>query len=936
MASVTCPNCGNDNPDFLDNCQFCQTALRREATLNIGENPTKKSTGELEPILPDWLKDARQQARDSAEEEAAKEATRPKIQKAEAPDLLAGLAFQSAANEEEVPDWLAAINPIKETKPAAPTKPAEEAPSDFFAQFNQPAQQEPVKPVVEESHDEAPAWMTGLTDKSPQTDELSGWLSQPTAQSDEPFNFTSTTPQESTPAAQEDLSWLHNLEASSKPVSSTPETPQADMGWMPPTSSGAQEDLGWLGNLGGMPLSNEPVASQPESAQEDLNWLNNLGGTPAPSQPAPADEGLGWLNNLDATPESTQPAPKQDDLSWLNNIGGEPVSAQPVPAQEDLSWLNNLGGTTEPAPASAQEDLNWLTNLGGEPPAQPVPAQEDMSWLSNLGGTPEATQPEPETFAQPEQADWSQSYNEQPPVVSMSPAHTAPLSADAAPEMPDWLKSATEAPSMPPLGAAASSDWLASKTQPMDDIPLKFDDATPIQPPSYATSQADIFASSQSEPAPVDQSFSPASTDSSISSHDVDSLFNVDMPDWLSQQPESTTEPSTPAGMTPAQTGGALSPVDLPSWVQAMRPVESVISETSASAADQTTEREGPLAGFRGVIPFAPIGSAQRPKAISLKLQATDEQQATAALIEQIIASESTAHPLKATSFIVSQRTLRWILSALFIIAISAMLWLNINFMPVFVSASQIAKIGNTSNVIIALPEGEPVLIVIDYEPSLSGEMEASAGPLLDQMAILRHLNFTFISSSPNGTALAERLMAKTKINQPVSAGGLGYEVNSQYFIAGYLPGGSAGVNGFIEAPQQVLPETQVTEFGEYAAVVVITDNAESGLTWVEQIELAKHSTMVPASQPLLMVASAQAGPMLEPYVSSQQVTGMISGMPDAARYEYMNNSRPGLARSYWDAFGAGLSLAIGAMILGSLWSLFAGIRARRMQAGQG
>src|SRR5262245_23376900 len=147
MASLTCPNCGRDNPDFLDNCQFCQTALRRESTLNIGENPTKKSTGELEGILPDWLKEARQQARDSAAEEAAKEATKPKIQKEEPLDLLAGLAFQAESDEEEVPDWLAAMRPVEKQTPA-PAKPAEEESSDFFAQFNQPAQT-PTAPAPE-------------------------------------------------------------------------------------------------------------------------------------------------------------------------------------------------------------------------------------------------------------------------------------------------------------------------------------------------------------------------------------------------------------------------------------------------------------------------------------------------------------------------------------------------------------------------------------------------------------------------------------------------------------------------------------------------------------------------------------------------------------------------------------------------------------------
>ena len=70
MADIRCPNCGKNNPDILDVCQFCQTPLKPQSTLRIGQSPTKKNTGELESVLPDWLRDVRQQARDSAEADA--------------------------------------------------------------------------------------------------------------------------------------------------------------------------------------------------------------------------------------------------------------------------------------------------------------------------------------------------------------------------------------------------------------------------------------------------------------------------------------------------------------------------------------------------------------------------------------------------------------------------------------------------------------------------------------------------------------------------------------------------------------------------------------------------------------------------------------------------------------------------------------------------
>jgi hypothetical protein len=112
-----------------------------------------------------------------------------------------------------------------------------------------------------------------------------------------------------------------------------------------------------------------------------------------------------------------------------------------------------------------------------------------------------------------------------------------------------------------------------------------------------------------------------------------------------------------------------------------------------------------------------------------------------------------------------------------------------------------------------------------------------------------------------------------------------------------------------------------------------MTDHAESGRVWVEQLQNRKQIDPALADQPLLMVASAQAGPLLQPYVSSRQISGMISGLAEAARYDAARGVVPGTVRSYWDTFGIGLAMSIALIIIGSLWSVFAGIRARRAEA---
>jgi hypothetical protein len=921
MAEVRCPNCGKNNPDILDVCQFCQTPLKPESVLRIGQTPTKKNTGELESVLPDWLKDMRQQARDSAESDAAAQAaSQSRSTKEEPPDLLAGLASQAgSADEEEVPDWLASLNPTARSKPSASSAP--EPGTDFFAQFSQ-KESEP-EPVHEPSPTESPAWADmGDQSSSAEKDELSDWFAQaseapegavefdPNAQQSEAgwasnLGSFSTSAEPSTPKEAEDLSWLHNLEAAAKQTGDL-QAPKKEMDWnanferpSTPSQSSSQEDLSWLDNLGGIEEPSQQAPEQPSAPQNDLSWLDQFGGSSEPSQPSqpPASpEDLSWLNNLGGVPES-QPSDASQD---------QPVAPPSFASEKDLSWLNELGGVSESSqPSSAfepdanvesrpekpsSEDLSWLNNFGSATDAsQAHPAQDDLGWLNTLGGESESLPAAP----------FDESASER-----TSPRQTAPLGRSAEKDSePDWLKSAIERPSMPAPGDL-SMDWFAGTGRPSNEKPAE-------TPPQAAPFESDFF-STPSEP-------------SSLSNQEVDSLFSVEMPDWLSRDEPGTEEAvSQQTGVSSIESDKSLSPVDLPSWVQAMRPVEAVISETTPSVADQPTEMEGPLAGLQGVIPIAPIGSSRRPKAVPLKLQVSDEQQASAALLEQILGSETSPRTLITSSFVAPQQWLRWALTGLFLIVLSAVLFLQSQSIPV--SANLPVEVGSLSSVVMKIPAGSKVLVVVDYEPSLAGEMEAISGPLLDQMVLLTHPNLSFISTSPNGTALVERLVSNIDINQ----------TGSPYLNLGYLPGGATGVLGFIESPSQINPLADVQAFSGYSALVILSDHAESGRVWVEQLQTQKQIDPALAIQPLLVVASAQAGPLLQPYVASGQINGMISGISDAARYEFVNNSRPGIVRSYWDTFGIGLMMSIALIIIGSLWSLFTGIRARRADPKQG
>ena len=87
----------------------------------------------------------------------------------------------------------------------------------------------------------------------------------------------------------------------------------------------------------------------------------------------------------------------------------------------------------------------------------------------------------------------------------------------------------------------------------------------------------------------------------------------------------------------------------------------------------------------------------------------------------------------------------------------------------------------------------------------------------------------------------------------------------------------------------------------------------------VEQLQNQKQKDLALAEQPLVMVASAHGVPLLQPYVSSQQISGMVSGLAEAARYDSARGVFPQSALVLglvWDWTGDGYRL----IVIGSLW----------------
>jgi hypothetical protein len=232
------------------------------------------------------------------------------------------------------------------------------------------------------------------------------------------------------------------------------------------------------------------------------------------------------------------------------------------------------------------------------------------------------------------------------------------------------------------------------------------------------------------------------------------------------------------------------------------------------------------------------------------------------------------------------------------------------------------------------VPEGAPVLVVMDYRPSHAAELEVAAAPMLDQMDLLKHPRLVFVSTNEMGPILTQRLLSLPSLKDR-------YRGEGQFTNLGYLPGGELGIRSFVQNPLDTMPSDvfrnpaplqaniSITQF---VAVLVLTDNADSARIWIEQATAA--TAPLPFAAPIVLITSAQAGPMIQPYFDSGQVTGIVNGLYGSAIFEQNNANRPGTARSYWDAYSIGMLFAMLMLVLGGLMNLALGVRDRSAAKG--
>ena len=934
MAEVKCPMCSKPNQPTAEVCEFCGARITPVTApldaIKPGETPTLKNTSDLERTLPGWLRDVRKASQEQdtssadseqdAEDQEAFDMDIPGFLesepepvaalKPEAPlDFLAGLAA-SADEDEEAPDWLKNLRADQDEDLPAVSAPADSSLQDLMSAIDprsqpQTQQEQPVSDAFgfgeqkfdfsDDSQDdsafsfgeiESPDWLSALKNQQE---------GAPAAQPVDPIGNA-----DSPPGIEGDLpAWLNDLAGSDSARTASPE-PASPINRVESTLS-ADDTPDWLASLSADTAA--PATTPAPETDDAPDWLASLSAdTAAPAPATEADDAPDWLASLSAdTPApATTPASEADDApDWLASLSADvPATATPPAAEEGdtLDWMASLSTDNAPVletpPAAEADDTpDWLASMSAETPAteEALPDADMPDWLSQTaGGTGQE---------QPVDAKKSKAFQ----TGSLDEIHVE--------ETPGWL--ASVAPSGP-----GTSFEMAGQAEAGSESALESPEAQTADSEALEFTGGQPFQMSEGE-------------------ENFDAILSMDVPDWLAGFTPGELEPAARREQAQSESSGDeedLAPASLPSWVQALRPMESVVSQDELGEDDQTVEQNGPLAGFRAILP-SQLGLliGRKPVAHSIKLQTDQFQQTQAILLDALIKAEGTPRSLPKRRKAVSDRLLRWVVAAVLLVSVFVPSLLGTQIIPIPTQAT--SDLGDFIDTIYSLDSGSPVLIVMDYQPALAGEMETALSPVLNDLMIFGK-PISFVSTLPTGPLMVSRMMDRMQA-EPFRHT---YRDGEQFVDLGFLPGDAAGIRTFANYPRETVGtsgfgvsvwDTPVLSgmqlLNDFSAVIVVTDNPDTGRIWVEQ------AGPVLQGQPMLMVISAQAEPMLIPYYDSGQVRGLLTGLGGGAVYESIRQ-QPGNAHLYWDSYGFGL-IAMQLLILaGGVWSLVMGIISRRKE----
>ncbi|KPK19706.1 MAG: hypothetical protein AMK69_23985, partial [Nitrospira bacterium SG8_3] len=622
------------------------------------------------------------------------------------------------------------------------------------------------------------------------------------------------------------------------------------------------------------------------------------------NSPDPEEEFPDWLKGMQSEEDRADSefgdflAGEGEDYSpdWIDDDATEDEFSSDQSDEEEIpEWLTNIReaeGTLQPPPKDTSEpaqeedggDPDWLMNIRkqqaeevgdqglGEEDALPQEEEAgERDWVSGLGE---------ETPAGGEQVSLSSDSQMEGDDVPDWLEGMEDEGVGTGGEIPDWLSEMVDDESVPGVVIAGGEEeeWEDAQEKAAAEVDEEFPglpgEPGEIETPSWLASLQDSSAESE---IPGDAT-ALAGRPSSTSAEDEGTfiLEAADLPDWLDEVAPTDYVKEERVEETPIVEDAEseevdISPAELPSWLQAMRPVEG---ETPSGLQDaigaEATESVGPLAGLDGVLPAEPgIVHFGKPSSPITDLNVTPTQLGYATLLQSMIASEEDTPRARRRRVALPQQILRWVIAGiLYAIVFFPIIW---GSQSVILPSSDDVPAENLAlaSLVNNLPENSPVLVAFEYQPGLSGEMASASaaviGHLLNQGAVP-----IIISTQPTGPGLAEIFLHNTQSQHFLIASG-------GYVNLGYISGGTAALLNFATDPRVAVPMQRedggslwdqpplvnIRSIRDFAMVLVITDDPDTARGWIEQIQPFLRDSINPQVETYFaMVVSAQVEPL--------------------------------------------------------------------------
>lgn len=690
----------------------------------------------------------------------------------------------------------------------------------------------------------------------------------------------------------------------------------------------------WLKGLrddaGDDQFSGESVGTLDETNDADTNdrelpeWLKDIipssegtvdFSTNKPDLGQIQDEDPDWIRRISSDTSADSFTSQLELPSWGENGAQTSIPSEPE-TFEFLAEENQPDAQSEepdlPAWLSFQKDEDEIPDWLAKPESlfeevvskQPESKQQIPSWIDIP--IEETTASEPEPFEE----HLSNDAPIEPPTAAELPSVTEPE------EEPFEVETADTSQSSFDLGIwdfGAEADLSASGEAELFDNDLswlaKIESQTTIIPTG--------ISSSEEKPAQEleDQVIQPADP----------------YPVWLSQIVKPETEEQLPA-FTSDLGQEAISTADLPSWLKAMRPMETLDFEGRLDADNQELpEKAGPLAGLVGALPAEPeIIQSARPPAYTLKPRISDMHEEQAAMLAALIEEEGVSKPVPQAPIVKTQSLQRITIG---LILLAAILMSLIGSPLVFKAPGLDSQVFVVNQLIASLQPGAPVLVVVDYSPGFSGEITVNLKSALAHI-LARGGHLVLVSTMPTGPVQAEQLV--NSLNPQVGAAS-----PTAYTNLGFIPGGHTGVLAFAQDMRSTLPFNahganawdnptliKINSFSDFSLILVASENPDTVRTWIEQTQSYRGDT------PVIVAASAQNEPVIRPYYDAypSQVDGLLGGLSASAQYETLLG-QPGAALSFWSTFMVALSTVVLVILIGSAINAALGLTHRANSA---